>query len=439
MPKNESLNNLTPYKSYIYSYPHKKSYREFEKPVNLKKLWDGTNKVSLYIHIPFCSNKCGYCNLLSTTCFSDERLIFYVKKLIQEIKEYRKILNIQNKNIFSSVILGGGTPTILGIELMRELLACIEKELNVNFEDTFFSIETSPKTISKEYIHLLKKYHINRISIGVQSFENSELLNIYRNEPVENIENALELIFDPENNIEIKNLDLIYGLPNQTIKSWENSLNKLLSYSSEEIFLYPLYVREKTALHKNFKENHLLMEKMYETGRTLLIENGYVQTSMRNFIHKNMISKLYPSHSCQENKMLGLGCGARSYIGNVHYSRKYAVDDKNINKIIDDYLDEENFETADYGYILSADEQKTHYILKSILKITGLDMADYENKFGISPYADFGELKFLINNGFLLEEKSRILLTEKGLKYSDFIGTLFISEDITEKINGFVE
>ncbi len=138
MPENESLNNLNPYKSYIYSYPHKKSYREFEKPVNLKQLWNGTKKVSLYIHIPFCSNKCGYCNLLSTTCFSDERLSFYVKKLIQEIKEYRKILNIQNKNIFSSVILGGGTPTILGIELMDELLACIEKELNVNFKDTFF-------------------------------------------------------------------------------------------------------------------------------------------------------------------------------------------------------------------------------------------------------------------------------------------------------------
>ena len=141
----KNINNprINPYNSYIYSFPHKKSYREFEKPENLGKLWgnkDNSN-ISLYIHIPFCTNKCGYCNLMSTTCFSAGRLEQYVNKLIEEIRSYREtgILGAgNNKAEFSSVILGGGTPTVLDTGLMEKLLMSLEQYLDIDFENTFF-------------------------------------------------------------------------------------------------------------------------------------------------------------------------------------------------------------------------------------------------------------------------------------------------------------
>lgn len=443
MKREKNKEKINPYESYIYSYPHKKSYREFEKSVNLKKLWrhSARKNISLYIHIPFCSNKCGYCNLLSTTCFSNKRLEVYVEKLIQEVEKYKEILNIKETDeIFTSVILGGGTPTILSINLMRKLLESVKHHLNVDFSKVFFSIETSPKTLSKEYLEFLKEYNIKRVSIGIQSFKNIELLKIYRNELSKDIEEAMKVIFNPlEKNVEIRNLDLIYGLPDQTLKTWEESLKRVIDYNPEEIFIYPLYVREKTKLYENYKRDHKLMEQMYDYGVKILNENGYVQTSMRNFINKNMEKELYPDYSCQENEMLGIGCGARSYIENIHYSRKYAVEDKNINKIIDSYLKENNFETAEYGYILSLEEEKIKYILKSILKVTGLDIKEYTNKFNTDPVVEFPELQKLTDEEFLILKNKRIFPSDKGLKYSDYIGTLFISEEINKKINEFAE
>ena len=442
--KNINESKINPYSSYIYSFPHKKSYREFEKPENIRELWEsGDNSgISLYIHIPFCTNKCGYCNLMSTTCFSTERLEQYVNKLIEEIRVYgeMEISGMKNnKKSFSSVILGGGTPTVLDTGLMEKLLISLERYLDIDFEKTFFSMETSPKTLSYEYFLLLKKYHLNRLSIGIQSFFDNELKEIYRNEPEQDINNALKILFSKENSIEIRNLDLIYGLPQQTMKTWEESLYRVISCKPEEIFIYPLYVREKTRLFENYAADHDLMGEMYDNAVKILGENGYIQTSMRNFISENMKEKLYPDYSCQENKMLGIGCGARSYIGNVHYSRKYAVEDKNINSIIDDYLKEENFAFAGYGYKLSEEEQKIKYILKSILKITGFNSEDYREKFHTDPLKEFSELDRLINEEYLVREGNRIFPSAKGLKYSDYIGTLFITDNIKRKMEEFME
>ncbi|WFD11815.1 STM4012 family radical SAM protein [Tepidibacter hydrothermalis] len=432
--------NDNPYTDYIYSYPHKKSYRELEEKINLKELWSKrkTNNLTLYIHIPFCINKCGYCNLLSTTCFSDEKLEGYVEKLVEELKGVKRFLNIkEDESVFSSVIFGGGTPTILKANLMEYLLSFIEKNLNIDFEKTFFSIETSPRTFTKKHMDVLKRFHINRISMGIQSFKENELKKIYRFESIESIEESIDIIFNED--VEIKNLDLIYGIPSQTIDTWKESLLKVIEFNPEEIFIYPLYVREKTKLYNEYSRDFDKMIEMYDIGREILISRGYVQTSMRNFIREDMKDKLYPSYGCQENEMIGIGCGARSYISNVHYSRKYAVDQKNINKIIDNYLKEDNFDYIKYGYILSEEEEKRKYILKSILKVTGLDINMYFKRFKEISVEEFKDLSVLIKEGFLIEEKGRILPSEKGLKYSDIMGTLFISDEVKDRVKEFIE
>ena len=431
---------LNPYKDYMYSYPHKKAYREFDKHIDLKGLWKKStlSNITLYIHIPFCINKCGYCNLLSSTNFDKCKITKYVDKLIEEIKEVREFLNIKEKEVsFSSVIFGGGTPTILDDFDLKRLLDEISVNLKIDFSKVFFSTEISPRTITRSKLDILKHYHVDRVSMGIQSFKESELKSIYRMESVEDIEHALKLL--SEGNIPIKNLDLIYGIPNQTLETWERSLYNTLQYEPEEIYIYPIYIREKTGLYRRSKRDIDLMLRMYEFGKKLLTDKSYIQTSMRNFIRKDMKNSLFPEYSCQEDEMIGIGCGARSYVANVHYSRKYAVEPKNINKIIDDYINEEDFKVAKYGYILNEDELKRRYILKSILKVSGLDICDYNEKFNTSSLEEFKHIAFLIENGFLIEEDNRLYPTEKGLMHSDSIGNLLISEDVSFKTNDFKE
>lgn len=431
---------IEPYKSYIYSYPHKKAYEEFDEEINLEVLWKKSNKkdITLYIHIPFCMSKCGYCNLFSSVDMNKEKIDKYVNTLIKEIKAVARFLNIENnESPFSSVIFGGGTPTILEDNQLENLLCEISRNLKVDFKKTFFAVETSPRTLTESKLRILKDFGIDRVSMGIQSFNGCELKSIYRMEPIKDIEKALKLLF--KESMPIRNLDLIYGIPNQDLNSWRESLNLLIEYKPEEVFIYPLYIRENTPLYSKYKRDNELMLKMYELGRNILLENGYIQTSMRNFIREDKKIDLFPEYSCQENEMIGIGCGARSYISNVNYSRKYGVFQNNINKIIDDYINEKDFTVARHGYILSEDELKRRYILKSILKVSGLDMMDYHTKFKSNPVDEFEELNFLLENNFLVKDENNIYPTEKGIMYGDSIGQLFISSEVKKKIDKYEE
>ncbi len=439
---NQLLDNIlsNPYENYIYSYPHKKAYREFDEPIDLKQLWSKghSQNITLYVHIPFCNNRCGYCNLFSSIGNDKVKISTYVDKLIDEIKGVREFFDeIEKSSPFSSVIFGGGTPTILSDYDLNRLIEAISTILNINLQKVFFSVEVSPRTLTEGKLEILKKHHIDRISIGVQSFRANELSNIYRNESVTDLERSLELLF--VSGVAIKNLDLIYGIPLQTLNTWEASLIRLLGYSPEEVYLYPMYIREKTGLYTKYNRDTQLMLTMYQGGKKILEENGYIQTSMRNFIRGDMKKELFPEYGCQENEMIGIGCGARSYLGNIHYSRKYGVEQKNINKIIEDYMNESSYHYGSYGYILNESEMKRRYILKSILKVTGLDLDDYAKKFHGPPIAEFTEMQFLMQEGFLCMQDNKICPTEKGLMYSDAIGDMLISEEVRHKISNFIE
>lgn len=431
----------SPYENYIYSYPHKKAYREFQEPINLQRLWgkSGLKNLTLYLHIPFCMNKCGYCNLLSSTCFGKSKIKKYVDQMIQEIAGIRGVLGLKKDEIspFSSVIFGGGTPTIMEDLDLKRLLQAIATLLYIDFEKVFFSMETSPRTISPSKLKIIKEFHIDRVSMGIQSFHQKELNSIFRTESVPDIESGLQLLFQEK--IGIRNLDLIYGIPSQTIETWKQSLEKIIAYGPEEVYLYPLYIREKTGLYETYQRDIQLMGNMYDFGKEFLEDNHYIQTSMRNFIRQDMKSTLFPEYGCQQNDMIGIGCGARSYRENIHYSREYAVEEENINKIIHEYMEETDFSVACYGYQLNEDELKRRYILKSILKVSGLQIEDYYARFKTFPLEEFRELQFLLDRGFLLQTATHLYPTEKGIKYSDAMGDLLISDEVRAKINDYAE
>lgn len=182
-----------------------------------------------------------------------------------------------------------------------------------------------------------------------------------------------------------------------------------------------------------------LRHDCYTAACQLLAEHGYRQYSMRRFAKETAgTSKAILGYSCQEEGMVGLGCGARSYTREVHYASRYGVSRKATESIIADYVSSESYDTADYGIVLSREEQKRRFILKAVLHSEGLKLADYSGRFSASLWNDYPELDLLLQNGLGEVEEGILRLTPEGLGYSDSIGDWFISGEIRERMEGFI-
>jgi oxygen-independent coproporphyrinogen III oxidase len=214
-------------------------------------------------------------------------------------------------------------------------------------------------------------------------------------------------------------------LPGQTVESWRASIRAALRYAPEEIYLYPLYVRPLTGLGmraKNIGDDNRL--DCYRAGRRLLIDAGYSQVSMRMFQLPGAGSSGGPAYCCQTDGMVGLGCGARSYTRELHYSSDYAVGPDGIRGILADYVSRpaEAFDFADRGFVLDAAEQRRRFAIQSLLQAEGLDYSAYRRRFGTEAAADLPELDELVRHGLATRRDDRLLLTETGLEMSDAIG-----------------
>ncbi|WP_321414471.1 radical SAM protein [uncultured Desulfobacter sp.] len=296
-------------------------------------------------------------------------------------------------------------------------------------QDRSGAVEIFPATISEQKLALFKEYNVSRISVGVQSFLQTELRTIARGTTTNQITSCLEMV--KQLNFPVTNVDLIYGIPGQTPDTLAESLKTALSFDIEQIFLYPLYIRDLTPLKgKSISENALLL---YQTGRDILLGNGYVQDSMRMF-RKPAPNDLKNSdeYCCQEDGMIGLGTNARS----VHYATPYAVGQTQIKQLIESYikLDQNDFKTAGHGIILSMKERKRRYLIKSILKCRGMKKQDYFKYFGSDCESDFVQIHRLKEKGLLVDCGTHIKLTEKGIMYSDAIGPFFISKAIGRRM-----
>ncbi|GKU77154.1 STM4012 family radical SAM protein [Paenibacillus sp. L3-i20] len=427
-----------PYRSYLYSYPHKMSYRTLENSLPLADLWskETVDTFFLYMHIPFCSARCGFCNLFTLPDKRSHVHEQYVDALERQAKQWAPF--VSGKPI-ARFAIGGGTPTLLQAGQLDRLFRIAEETMGMVPGQASISVETSPETVTTERMLVLKDRGVDRVSMGIQSFVEAEANAIYRPQKPLEVERALEQLKLHE--FPILNLDLIYGLPGQTIKSWLYSLDRALSYHPEEIFLYPLYTRDHTIVKPEHMreigiDNRL---ELYIAARDRLIAHGYVQSSMRRFARPevSLAKKLLP-YSCQEEGMLGLGCGARSYTGDVHYATRYGVSRSATESIIADYVAASDHTTTDYGFILNKDERQRRFILKAILHAEGLQLSSYVERFGTSPLDDQPDLNKLLLTDLAVMESGVLRLTAEGLAYSDSIGDWFISPEVRSLMESFV-
>jgi len=430
-----------PYRSYLYSYPHKTAYRELDPPLPLGPMWEreNTDTYFLYMHIPFCAARCGFCNLFTLPDRRDDTHERYVDALERQAKQWAPITS---RRPYSRFAIGGGTPTLLNEVQLNRLFDIAEHVMGLDPAQASISVETSPDTVTDAKLAIMKERSVDRISMGIQSFIEAEASAIYRPQKPQEVERALEKL--TRYDFPLLNLDLIYGLPGQTVESWIYSLERVLAYEPGEIFIYPLYTRENTIVKPDDirRQGPDIRMELYIAARETLKSKGYVQYSMRRFAKEQSSSKVLLPYSCQEEGMVGLGCGARSYTSEVHYASKYGVSYKATQSIIADYVATERYDVADYGIVLSREEQRRRFILKALLHREGLTLSDYQERFGTDVMSDYPWLSELFTEDMgrvELEEGERVLrLTEEGLGYSDAIGDWLISAEIREQMEGFV-
>lgn len=427
-----------PYRSYLYSYPHKTAYRDLQPVQSLKQLWeqDQTDYYFLYMHIPFCGARCGFCNLFT---LPDRRLNVhtqYVDALQRQAEQWAPWFT--NKT-FSRFAIGGGTPTLLEASELSRLFDIAENTMGLDPMKASISVETSPETVTADRMDVLKHRLVDRVSMGIQSFVEEEAAAIYRPQKPRLAEEALDRLM--AYSFPLVNVDLIYGLPGQTADTWLYSLEKAISYEPGEIFIYPLYTRENTILKPEqlISAGEDIRLELYHLARLRLESAGYKQFSMRRFAKDTSFShKEVLPFSCQEEGMAGLGCGARSYTRDVHYSSKYGVSSAATRSIIEDYVSAERYDTADYGFILNDAEQKRRFVLKALLHSEGLELSGYKERFGSDAIAEHADLQELIRLELAMLDAGIVRLTVQGMAYSDAIGDEFISSEVRERMNGYI-
>jgi oxygen-independent coproporphyrinogen-3 oxidase len=440
--RTEDLLFGTPYHSYSYAYPHKTAYRHFEQPLPLKQVWanEARDGMFLYMHIPFCEMRCGFCNLFTIANPQGNIVDAYLDTLTHEARRSAAALGPRQ---FARLAIGGGTPTFLSAKQLERLFDLAE-ELGAQASQIPTSVETSPHTATSDRLKVLRERGVDRISMGIQSFDEQEAAAAGR--PQRRSDVALALTNIRKVGFPTLNIDLIYGIAGQTVVSWLNSLKQALRYKPEELYLYPLYVRPLTGLGQHDRNAISQADwdkqrlELYRAGREFLLDAGYTQTSMRMFRAPHAPQADGPSYCCQDDGMLGLGCGARSYTRGLHYSSEYAVARPGVRAILSDYIkrDPESFAFAHYGMALDEAEQQRRYVIQSLLQVEGLDRAAYRTRFASDALSDLPQLNLLVEHELATVNTERIILSEAGIARSDAIGPWLNSQAVQERMQDFV-
>ncbi|GAA4895717.1 STM4012 family radical SAM protein [Streptomyces coeruleoprunus] len=430
--------HVRPYRSYVYAYPHKTAYRPLPEPgPALRDLWRDERKdaLSLYLHIPFCEVRCGFCNLFTRIGAPDELTGRYLDALDRQATAVRDALGDTAPVRFANAAFGGGTPTFLEAAELERLCDIAEKRMGADLRAIPLSVEASPATATADRLAVLAERGTTRLSLGVQSFVDEEARAAVRPQRRADVDAALARIRDAR--IPVLNIDLIYGIDGQTPASWRTSLDAALAWQPEELYLYPLYVRPLTGLarrtavtDRDWDEQRL---SLYRQGRDHLLAHGYEQVSMRMFRRPGAPAQGPDDHACQTDGMIGLGCGARSYTSTLHYSFDYAVDMGHIRAIIDAYTGTEDFTRAVHGRYVDGDEARRRHLLQSLLQARGMPLADYRDRFGAEPYDDFpAELAAFAARGWLDDDApdGLLRLSPEGLAHSDALGPELFSAEV---------
>lgn len=387
-------------------------------------------ELELYVHIPFCVKKCAYCDFLSWNADTDVRQK-YVETLIREIRltgeryqDYRVI----------TIFFGGGTPSILSAEQIETIFCALRENFQIE-ENAEITIEANPGTVTKEKAKAWKRAGINRVSIGLQSVENSELKMLGRIHTYEEFLETYQLL--REEAFSNLNVDLISAIPGQSVESWERTLRTVAELSPEHISAYSLIVEEGTPFYEWYgEENRETMDcsggmerpplpdeeserRIYEETEEILKEYGYFRYEISNYTKEG--------YECRHNmgywrraEYLGLGLGASSLIENRRFQNlsDYDAYQNAVQTGALLYMEEERLTTED---------EMEEFMFLGLRMAAGICRSDFQKKFGKTVEEVYGEVILTLEKQGLLNcEEDRIFLTARGVDISNYVFEQFL-------------
>lgn len=384
-------------------------------------------ELGIYIHIPFCKQKCYYCDFVS---FSNKEE--YIEKYVETVKREIDSYDLSNYNI-TTIYIGGGTPSRIPSEKIQEILEKIKQKIPKNqtrWEDIEITIELNPGTVDEEKIKKYKEIGINRLSIGLQSTNNKLLKEIGRIHTFEDFKNTYNLV--KKVGFENINVDLMIGLPNQTISDVKESLNEIIKLNPTHVSVYSLIVEENTKMEQliNSKELQLpdeeLERQMYWYVKNILELNGYNHYEISNFAKKGKESK--HNLNCWEQKeYIGLGLAAYSYLNGVRYGNTSNIEEY-IN--VQDFFNRSELEESGIRIVdevQTLEDKRKEYMLLGLRKIEGVSIQKFKEKFVENPIFLFRkELEKLVNEELIAIDGDFIRLTNKGLDLANIVWEEFV-------------
>lgn len=375
---------------------------------------DKKKELSLYIHIPFCKQKCFYCDFPSYASI-DYLREDYVDALCKEIETKA------SKYVIKSIFIGGGTPSYLETKEIVKILNSIRKLEFI--EDMEFTMECNPGALEEEKLTAILNGGVNRISMGLQAVQNSLLKDIGRIHSFKQFEENFNLA----RKVGFKNInvDLMFGLPNQSVDEWKESLEGIANLNPEHISAYSLIIEEGTAFYKLWERNKLILPSedderlMYEITKDILIKYGYHQYEISNYSKEGF--------ECYHNKIywqcdeyLGLGSASTSFID----GRRI----KNIENV-KNYIDRINYgeEIIEEITVNTIEDSMEEFVFMGLRMLSGISLSEFKRRFGVNIESIYKEvIDKNINNKLLILENDKLKLTEKGIELSNSVMSDFI-------------
>lgn len=367
-------------------------------------------KRSIYIHIPFCQKKCIYCNFRSTV---DTSLVKdYIKELIKEIVLYKDLLKT---SIIETIYIGGGTPSFISEKYITEIVKTI-KTYNDLSQLEEFTIEVNPGTVTEEKLNTYKSLGINRLSMGLQSSNNEMLKTIGRIHTFEEAESAYYLA--RKVGFENISLDLIFGLPGQSLDDFQASINEVIRLKPEHISAYSLKVEEETPLYELIKRKTLTLPKeetdraMYELLINTLEKNHYQLYEISNFSKKGYESQHNMAY-WKRQEYFGFGLAAHGYLENKRYGNT-----ENFNEYFQ--MLSKNSRPIISEIELNQGDALFEGIMLGLRLKKGIDIKKLNNNYDIEFLKNKKEsIDFLVAEGLIRIHEGHLSLTIKGMDLSN--------------------
>ncbi len=372
--------------------------------------------IGLYIHIPFCRQKCLYCDFPSWAG-KEGQMQGYVDALEKEIRSRGK--QYADRKVVS-VFFGGGTPTTLSIPMLEQLMSAVLESWDIT-SDAEITTEANPGTLDREMAESLKKMGFNRLSMGVQAWQNRLLKGLGRIHTIEAFQENFKAV--REAGFDNVNTDLMFALPNQTMADWQETVQNIVALQPEHISAYSLIIEEGTPFFDRYEKGELvpanedLDREMYHWLIGYLAENGYEQYEISNFAKKGRQSR-HNRIYWQAEEYLGMGLGSHSYMEGERFHNPYDLPE---------YMERDVFLLKEDIEIITEEDATAEFMFLGLRLTEGVSFERFSQRFGKGMKDIYGsQIAELEKDSLLEEDEVGIRLTRRGVDISNLVFEKFL-------------